>query len=485
MSRVCFAPVFFRKVLAVEARGGAPARVQLSAPSRVAKGEAFAVRVAVLDGPGYPSVECGERVVVRGAFASEREMVVAFDRGQPAVARIEGVAATAAGVFRFEAEMGGRTWWSDPVEVVDGAPQRLWWGDPHVHTVLSRCLADRCRSLNFCYAAARWVTGLDWVAAADHVSNNRCDFATWKEQRAVCEAHDDPPEFVTLHAYEASLKGGGGGDNNVYLLRPLESFVDDYESGTVRTLCEKLGGVAAPGGFFVVPHHTTRTGKHGEIGDDIYPGPERMPVAEIHSKWGTSEFRGNPNPLQTIHEGPSYVVDLLRRGLRLGFIAGTDTHATMPSGGGLEAGHIDRLPGLTAVMAPALSREGVFHAMRTRRCYATSLERILLDVSVAGAGMGEMVDWPEPRKPRALRVSAAGRSDIVSIEIVRNGEVVHRLAPGGWQGVCVFEDGEDLEGLWLESAHLGRFVFYYARVTCASGAQAWSSPVWLRQGRGG
>ena len=31
----------------------------------------------------------------------------------------------------------------------------------------------------------------------------------------------------------------------------------------------------------------------------------------------------------------------------------------------------------------------------------------------------------------------------------------------------------------LDSPHLGRFAYTYTRVTCASGAQAWSSPVWL------
>ncbi len=155
MSKVCFPQAFFRKVLALEARGGPPARVQVSAMSRVGKGEVFELRVAALDEVGYPSVECGEKVVVRGGFASPVETVVAFERGQPAVARVEGMEARSAGVFRFEAEMGGRRWWSDPVEVVEGAPERLWWGDPHVHTVLSRCHADRCRSLNFCYTAAR------------------------------------------------------------------------------------------------------------------------------------------------------------------------------------------------------------------------------------------------------------------------------------------------------------------------------------------
>ena len=32
----------------------------------------------------------------------------------------------------------------------------------------------------------------------------------------------------------------------------------------------------------------------------------------------------------------------------------------------------------------------------------------------------------------------------------------------------------------FESKYLGRFVYYYVRVTCVSGARAWSSPVWAR-----
>ena len=45
-----------------------------------------------------------------------------------------------------------------------------------------------------------------------------------------------------------------------------------------------------------------------------------------------------------------------------------------------------------------------------------------------------------------------------------------------------FADGDSLTEVALDSERLGKFVYYYVRVTCASGAQAWSSPVWLVQG---
>ncbi len=467
-----------RRVLAGEAPGGPPVRAELVAPSLARPGRPLTLKLALADEDGYPAVAFAGRARIRGDFADPPEVEVAFSAGDPAVAAVEGVAVAEEGLYRFAVELNGKTFHSNPLRIDRDAGGGIFWGDPHVHTVLSDCHAVRCRSALFCYTAARHFAGLDWVSAADHVSNGRCELARWKESAAVSDAHDDPPAFVTLPAYEASFKGGAGGDNNVYMRRWPAAFVDDFDEGSVRTLCEKLAEQLAPGEeFFAVPHHTTRTGKHGEIPPEIYPGEALMPVMEIHSKWGTSEYRGNPNPLEKIHPGPAYAADLLAAGLRLGFVGGTDTHSTMPAGFGDD--HLTRLPGLTAVRATELSRPAVFDAIRHRNCYATSLERILLDVSVAGAPMGASIDWPDSAAPRAVHVSAAARSDIRSIELVRNGRTVARAEPGTWYGELRTEDPADLSGDWLEAAPLGRYACYYARITAASGAQAWSSPVWL------
>lgn len=478
MARIAYPLPFFQRTLAGEAPGGAPAYVSAVLPTVAAPGEPVAVRVAVMDELGLPSLECDGAVRIRGPFAGDDTIEVPFEAGRPACARVEGITLSGSGLLRGEASLGDLAFPTNPVLSTDRPPARLWWGDPHVHTVLSLCHPDRCRSVQFCYTAARHFAGLDWASAADHVSNDRCELGKWKEEAAAGDAHDDPPRFVTLPAYEASFMGGAGGDNNVYMRRWPEMFVDEFEEGTVRTLCERLAEKLPESDFFVVPHHTTRPGKHGEIPGEIYPGPDLMPVIEIHSKWGTSEYRGNPNPLHRIHDGPSYAVDLLARGLRLGFIGGTDTHSTMPAGFGDD--HLDRLPGLTAVRAPELSRDAVFDAVRSRRCYATSLERIYLDVEVAGAGMGEAVEWPDPAAPRAVRATVAAQSDVASIDVVRSGRTVHTASPDGWKGELDWTDEADLAAEALESPHLGRFAYYYVRATCASGAQAWSSPVWLR-----
>ncbi len=492
MTEVIYPPHFHRKVLAQEAAGGAPVLVSLVVPTVTVPGEPFTVKVAVLDDRGFPSLECDGAVTVRGPGSSAPPAEVRFAHGKPAVAAVRGVVVPAEGFFRLEAALGGDVFVSNPTVCTRTPEQRFYWGDPHVHTVLSNCHADKCRSLNFCYTAGRYLSALDWVAAADHVSNGRCDFSKWKEQCIVRDLYDDPPEFVTLPGYEASLKGGAGGNNNVYMLRAPEMFIDDYEEGNVRTLCEKLAHVLSKDEFFVVPHHTTRTKKHGEIDDDIYPGADLMPVIEVHSKWGTSEHRGNPGPLQDVHPGPSYAVDLLNRGLQLGFVGGTDTHATMPSGVGrrlalassIEPGHIDRLPGLTAVRVGELTRSAVFQGIKHRRCYATSLERIYLDGTVAGHQFGTRADWPDPDEPRTIEVAVAAQSAIASIELVRNGEVIHTHPCTGWHETLTYADADTLEGIALHSKWLGTFVYYYVRVTCASGAQGWASPVWLCKNAG-
>ena len=170
---------------------------------------------------------------------------------------------------------------------------------------------------------------------------------------------------------------------------------------------------------------------------------------------------------------------MLDRGLKLGFIAGTDTHATMPSGGGVEPGHIDRAPGLTAVFARELTRASVYGAIRDRNCYAASLERIYLRGRLAGEKFGGCLRWKDLRKPRIVEIAAAGKSNLQTVEVIRNGRRLARLPGSGWNGKFSFIDEEPLDKHLLDSKYLGRFAYYYVRVTCESGAQAWSSPVWL------
>jgi len=481
-SRVCMPPCFQERVLAREGRGVCADTLLISVPLTTVPGEPFTVHVSALSGGCEPTVHCDGRCELACESGGVSPISVFFEEGRPATAYVSGVRLCGEGMYRFRGRLNGREYWSNPTRCLAGASYRIAWGDPHVHTVLSNCHAARCRSLNFAFSAGRYVSGLQWMSAADHVSNGRCSRGQFREESETSDNYDDPPEFVTLPAYEASLKGGCGGDNNIYMRRWPADFVDHYEDGNVKTLLAELDGLLDPDASYAVPHHTSRAGKHGEIPWAIYPGAARMPVAEITSCWGNSEYRGNPDPLEKVHAGPSYVVDLLNQGLPLGFIGGTDTHVSNPfqlaySPPARE--HLLSDPGGTGVFVERLDRGAIFDAIRARNCYAGKRERTYLEVFVNDLRGGAIAEGAASRGPRTVRFTAAGASDIVSVEIVRNGEPFACVPGSGWHMAGEVRDEEALEKIALTGRPLERFAYYYVRVRYASGAMAWSSPVWF------
>ena len=75
-------------------------------------------------------------------------------------------------------------------------------------------------------------------------------------------------------------------------------------------------------------------------------------------------------------------------GLRFGFVGSSDDHAGFPGAYG---------EGLMAALVSDFSRDGIFEAIRARRTYALTGDRIELDFSVDGAPMGR------PSRPAAGR----------------------------------------------------------------------------------
>jgi len=473
-------PNFAGKIIQREASFKKAASLEIVAPTIIAPDEEFTLKILMVDEKGFPVINDGRKFTLRAA-GPKLELTFSFPHNGIAYAEIRKIKFKKEGIFRFETEFKNKKVFSNPCACRHGMDKKIFWGDPHIHSSLSNCMVQYSRSTLFAFNAARYLSCLDWAAVADHVSNGRCGLDKWKEQSALADACNDPGNFITLPAYEASLKGGKGGDNNVYMDKFPSIFIDEYENGSVKTLCRKLKELSQKENFdfFAVPHHTTRTGKHGEIPGKIYPGKKAMPVIEIHSKWGSSEYRGNPSPLKDVHPGPSYAADLLKQKLILGFIGGTDTHATMTfAASSLESGHIDRLPGLTAVCAEKLERDNVFQSIRDRNCYAACGERIYLNVTLNDITMGSLLKINSSLlRSRHIHIECAAKSNLKSVEIIRNGYCIKKINPKTWKLISDFEDKEFLNK--KNSLDEGKFYYYYIRVRCLSGATAWSSPIWI------
>ncbi len=466
------------KCLRLEAPGTGLARVMISIPATVKPGRPFAAVVSLLDRNAMPLVAAGESVTLR--TGTDSEVGIRFPEGRSAVCRVEGLVWRESGLFRLEGRIQDTVFVSNPALATPEDRPGWLWGDPHIHTTVGDCHPERCRTRTLAYAAARAVYGLDFVAIADHVSwAPRGTPGKWYDNLAACELYDEPGAFSALYCYETSMKGGRGGDCNVYLRQPNRTYVDPWPDDLdVAQLCRRIEG-----GFFVVPHHTTRTGKHGEIPPGAYPGEALMPVVEIHSKWGTSEYRGNPTPLLQVHPGPSFVQDLLAQGYRLGFVGGTDSHTSLTFCRDLETEAHRAQPGLTAVLADVNTRDAVFDAIQSRRCYAACGERILLEgVRCGGLEMGQSGRLP-PSGAVAVTATVAAESRIETVEVIRNNQVVHGVHPGDWKGQLDWIDPDPADAPPVVDIETGRrLVFYYVRVTAQADARAWSSPCWFDLG---
>jgi hypothetical protein len=483
INKIVYPTPFEQKVLTLEGTNGKPVEVNLIAPSLLKPNAPFTLKVVVYDENGFAALSDGDKLVVTCEQDVSLSFEVPFCANKPVIAKIENIVLKNEGLYRFTAKIGDKIFYSNPSYCSNLNKEQIYWGDPHIHTNIGNCMVRLCRSLNFCFVGARHCTGLDWASSADHVSNGRGEYAKWREQIAVANQFNEPPEFVTLPAYEASLDGGDGGDNNIYMTDFPDMYVDECGTGNLKSLVEKLGDKLDKKDYFAVPHHTSREIKHGEIPDEIYPGEGMMPVVEIHSKWGTSEYRDNPNPLQKIHDGPSYVNDFLKRGMVFGFIGGTDSHATLTTAKTadnevqIEPSHISALPGFTAVISENLDRKSIVKAMKNRQCYAVSQDRTLILGDINGKTFGSKFN--QTVGPVKIKALIATKTDIATIEIIRNGEVLHTLKPQSWNADIEYTDKDDLREIALDSKYINQFVYYYIRVTNKNASQAWSSPSWI------
>jgi hypothetical protein len=133
--------------------------------------------------------------------------------------------------------------------------------------------------------------------------------------------------------------------------------------------------------------------------------------------------------------------------------------------------------GLTAVAVPELTRAALWHALKARRCYATTGARILLSLTAGHSSMGDetAVQLESGKGLPAFNVHVIGTAGIEAIDFFRDDQLLQRIeptnataalsnrirvawrgasAPGNWERARMSWDGElRIEGARIESAH--------------------------------
>ncbi|MBL7139760.1 MAG: DUF3604 domain-containing protein [Planctomycetes bacterium] len=235
--------------------------------------------------------------------------------------------------------------------------------------------------------------------------------ARWPEVVDLARTYDAPGTFVTILGYERHHTAEG----DYHVLYP--DLEGDY--ALIEGLAD-LQAFAKKRGCLLVPHHPAN--RLGHRGIDITKlDPAVSPVLEMFSEWGCAEHDRAPQPYKRHTEAARWTRNTLQyylaQGHRLGVIASTDDHLGCPGG---------YREGLAVVKATDLTRPALFDALRRRRCYAVTGDRIDLDFYLNGSIMGGELPFA-PR--RTIQVGVRGWDVIDRVEVVRNGRVVHRDFP--------------------------------------------------------
>ncbi|WP_435320916.1 DUF3604 domain-containing protein [Haloarchaeobius sp. TZWSO28] len=395
-------------------------RMEVVVPSTVEPDEPVTVSVRVEDFWGNVATGFDGAVELTSEGGGEHPETVEVSNG---VGQVE-TTFTEDGVHRLslaypERDLSAVT---NPI-VVGDHEMRTYWGD--IHGQSGETVGTGTIQQYFEYA--RDAAFLDFTS---HAGN---DFQItdwfWDEIQETIRAFHDPDEFVTFLCYEWSANTPAGGDHNVYF-RGDEAEIQRSSQWQTEEGAAKMGGInhiedlydhyRGRDDVLIIPHQGGRPSTLADFDPDL------TPFVEITSVWGVFEWLG--------HRG-------LDRGYQIGFVGGSDDHTGRPG-----VGHPDNLSkhnvrgGLMAARTSDLDRDSLWDAFTSKRVYATTGARILLDVSIDGAGMGESVTVDGAP---TVEASVRGTAPVQRIDLFRGSEQIATES---------FADGNDLLELTFSGA---------------------------------
>ena len=332
----------------------------------------------------------------------------------------------------------------------------LYFGDLHIMS--GHCCGTGSAASQYAYA--REAAGLDFASVTS--LDAQVTEEDWAEIRDATRRAHVPGSFVTFLGYEWGGGSDVGGDHCVHFLGDEGRLVRSgsggdpqwneaaREGGRARDLAETIEELRDRR-VMLVPHCGGR-----RCNLDFFD-PAVMSMLEIHSCHRTFE---------------DAALDAIERGIRCGFIAGSDDHRGAP--GDTRPTARDRFfssrGGLVATWAEELTRESLWEAFSARRVYATNGPRIVLTTRVGETLMGGEVRAPIGT-PLEFSSWACLDGFLGRVEVMKDGVPV-RTFPGEGNQVREFS-GEC--GLTVEASPHA----YYVRVFQADGGRAWSSPIWV------
>ena len=283
---------------------------------------------------------------------------------------------------------------ANPILVVDDPERRIYWGDTHGHSGY----AEGIGTIDFFMRFAREDARLDFVTHSEH--DIWLDDGEWALMQEATRRFDAPGEFIPYLGYEWTRHTRFGGHHNV-LFRNVDNYdrVSGLEYPVLSELYQGLQERYDSDDVLIIPH------AHNP-GDFRQSNPALEPLIEVMSMHGTFEW---------------FARSYLSRGHQVGFVAASDDHLSHPGYSAPNRNSLAQRGGLGAVLAPERSRNVLFDAMKARQTYATTGDRIILDVELNGVGMGQRAPSADTR---TVTGRVIGTAPIESVTLFKNDRAI-------------------------------------------------------------
>lgn len=316
--------------------------------------------------------------------------------GNRAINQIDDIKLAEPGVYRFSFQSldGAISGESNPVWVQQDPPYRIYWGETHGHSGFAEGQGTPEGFFRFGRDEAR----LDFLTLSEH--DIWLDDGEWERMRKVVKEFNREGEFITYLGYEWTVTHSRGGHHNVLYRTPEgRERVSAHFYPVLFELYRGLRERYQTDDVLIIPH------AH-QAGYWLANDGEMETLVEIHSLHGYFEWFGRM---------------YLKQGFKTGFIAASDDHLGHPGYTSVRPSGFIYQGGLVAVRAGEKTTDALFTAMKQRKTYATTVDRIILTMDVNDTEMG---GFAEPSATRTIKGQVMGTAAIDTITLIKNGQTL-------------------------------------------------------------
>ena len=471
------------EIFSLDVRGGELAKIRILTPSFVAKNKRFDAIVRFEDEFGNLTNHAPEDTLIELSHEHLRENLNwKLFIPETGFISLPNLYFNEAGTYTIQLvnSKTKKIFRSAPIRCFPENNKHLFWGMLHGESERF----DSAENIESCLRHFRDDKAFNFYSVSPFESPEETPNEMWKAVTQNIADFDEDERFTTFLGFQWQGEAKSEGLRHLVYSKDNKAILrkKELKNSTLKKIYKSF----SPKELIAIPSFTMAKGLEYNF-DQFDPDFER--VVEIYNAWGSSELtkkEGNTRPIasstgkQESAEGS--IQKALQRNFRFGFVAGgLDDRGAY--GNLFDSDQEQYSPGLTAIIAPTQTRDALVEALYQRSCYATTGERMIVGLYLAGIPMGKEIstaDKPGLAINRHLSGYVAGTKKLSKVEIIRNGKVIQTYTPDNYYLDFAYDDMTPLEKTVIPAKDKKPpFAYYYLRVTQEDGHMAWSSPIWV------